>query len=75
MRGLLRLAMAGVLGWSVTTTAAGEPLTVCPEEDSPPYSYSFGKREGGFDHDRTGAALNRKRRSCGTSSRWKKTNS
>lgn len=63
MRGLLRLAMAGVLGWSVTTTAAGEPLTVCLEEDSPPYSYSFGKREGGFDHDlaiELGKRLNRK---------------
>jgi len=26
------------------------PLTVCLEEDSPPLSFSFGPRKGGFDH-------------------------
>jgi hypothetical protein len=33
------------------SASAQQPLTVCLEEDSPPYSYSFGKREGGFDFD------------------------
>jgi hypothetical protein len=30
--------------------AAGAPLKVCLEEDSPPYSYKFGKKIGGFDY-------------------------
>lgn len=29
---------------------AAEPLTVCLDEDAPPLSFSFGPRQGGFDH-------------------------
>lgn len=41
----------GLLLWAATANAADQPLTVCLEEDSPPLSYKFGKKIGGFDFD------------------------
>ncbi len=38
-----------VLAFAATAQAAGKPLTVCLEEDSPPYSFKFRSRQGGFD--------------------------
>ncbi len=44
------LSVLGMLALSGAASAQSAPLTVCLEEDSPPLSFSFGPRKGGFDH-------------------------
>ncbi|MDF1736331.1 MAG: transporter substrate-binding domain-containing protein [Minwuia sp.] len=57
----MRLPLRGRLTGLVTAAATAllltagaqaqpTPLTICLEEDSPPLSFSFGPRKGGFDH-------------------------
>ena len=46
---LLAGAIAAGLAAAPGAPRAAEPLAVCLEEDSPPFSYKFGKRRGGFD--------------------------
>ena len=70
----LRTLSAGLLSACLMTAgltavpsnvSAANPLTVCLEEDSPPYSFKFGKRKGGFDYDLAhalGEALGRETR-------------
>jgi ABC-type amino acid transport substrate-binding protein len=43
------VATAAALCGVLAAPALAEPLAVCLEESSPPYSYRFGEREGGFD--------------------------
>ena len=46
------IALAGAIAVAMAAVpAAGAELKVCLEEDSPPYSYKFGKKKGGFDYD------------------------
>lgn len=48
--GLALLSAVAALGLAQAPAAgAAEPLTVCLEEDSPPYSFKFRSRRGGFD--------------------------
>ena len=50
MKILATLAAGAIaLAFSVGAAKAAEPLTVCLAEGNPPYSYKFGKRQGGFD--------------------------
>lgn len=57
----MRMALGRVLAGAVVSAlvalsalsdaqAQAAPLTICLEEDSPPLSFSFGPRKGGFDH-------------------------
>ncbi|MBT6274624.1 MAG: transporter substrate-binding domain-containing protein [Chromatiales bacterium] len=43
--------LLGAVVCSTASAAEGRRLTVCLEEDSPPYSFKFGKRTGGFEYD------------------------
>ena len=43
------IAASAVLAGPAAAPAQPAPLTVCLEEDSPPFSYKFGRRQGGFD--------------------------
>ena len=43
-------ATAAALMLITAVKAQPAPLTICLEEDSPPLSFSFGPRKGGFDH-------------------------
>ncbi|MBT7758920.1 MAG: transporter substrate-binding domain-containing protein [Rhodospirillaceae bacterium] len=46
------LSLLGCFGLvAASAQAAGSDLKFCLEEDSPPYSYKFGKKIGGFDYD------------------------
>jgi ABC-type amino acid transport substrate-binding protein len=63
-RGLHQFVLAFALtaaGW-VGQAAARDTLKICLEEDSPPYSYKFGKKIGGFDFDLAAALAARLRR-------------
>lgn len=51
MRALLTAcALSAGLVFAVAAPAAANSLTVCLEEDSPPLSFKFRSRQGGFDH-------------------------
>jgi len=54
MRRMIRvigcLGLAAGLAIATSGADAKDPLKVCLEEDSPPYSYKFGKKIGGFDY-------------------------
>jgi ABC-type amino acid transport substrate-binding protein len=47
---LAGVAVALALVFPLQASAATPGLKVCLEEDSPPYSYKFGKKIGGFDY-------------------------
>lgn len=50
MRSALFIAAAASLALLVQPAHAKQTLTVCLEEDSPPLSFKFRSRQGGFDH-------------------------
>ena len=47
---LTALLLTAILSLLTGAAAAQPVLTVCLEEDSPPLSFKFRSRQGGFDH-------------------------